>query len=57
MANPITHCLDRLNLADNVKVKQRAEEFQGKLTNTPNKIFEKGPNLKPVICIQLAYER
>lgn len=57
MANPITHCLERLNLADNVKVKQRAEQFQGQLSRTPNKIFDKGPNLKSVVCIQLAYER
>ncbi|KAI7896602.1 uncharacterized protein EV154DRAFT_411116 [Mucor mucedo] len=56
MANPITHCLDRLNLGDNTKVKQRAEEFLGQLSNIPNKIFDKGPYLKAVICIQLAYE-
>lgn len=57
MANPIVHCLDRLNLGDNVKIKQRAEQFQGQLSSVPNKIFDKGPNLKAVICIQLAYER
>ncbi|KAG2230694.1 hypothetical protein INT48_006911 [Thamnidium elegans] len=56
MANPITHCLERLNLADNVKVKQRAEQFQGQLSGIPSKIFDKGPNLKSVVCIQLAYE-
>lgn len=56
MANPITHCLERLNLGDDVKVRQRAEEFQGQLSSMPNKMFDKGPNLKAVICIQLAYE-
>jgi hypothetical protein len=55
--NPITHCLDRLHLGDNSKLKRKAEEFQGQLSSIPNKIFDKGPNLKPVISIQLAYER
>jgi hypothetical protein len=57
MANPIAHCLERLNLEDESKVKQRAEQFQGQLSNLPSKLFAKGPNLKSVICIQLAYER
>ena len=57
MTTPIAHCLDRLNLGDNVKVRQRAEQYQGQLSDVPNKIFDKGPNLKTVICIQLANER
>lgn len=57
MSNPITFCLARLNLEDNIKVKQRTEEFHGQLSSVPAKFFDSGPNLKVVICIQLAYER
>ncbi|KAF1797654.1 hypothetical protein FB192DRAFT_1290309 [Mucor lusitanicus] len=56
MSNPITFCLARLNLEDNIKVKQRTEEFHGQLSSVPAKFFDSGPNLKVVICIQLAYE-
>lgn len=55
--NPITHCLDRLHLGDDYKLKRKAEEFQGQMSSIPNKIFDKGPILKPVISIHLAYER
>lgn len=57
MATPIVHCLERLNLEDDTKVKQRAEQFQGQLSGLPAKLFDKGPNCKVVVCIQLAYER
>ncbi|CEP13962.1 hypothetical protein [Parasitella parasitica] len=56
MANPIAHCLERLNLQDDKRLKQKAVEFQGQLSNVPAKIFDKGPNCKVVVCIQLAYE-
>ncbi|CAO0791288.1 unnamed protein product [Mucor circinelloides] len=56
MSNPITHCLERLNLEDDVKVRQRTEQFHGQLSSVPAKFFDKGPYLKVVICIQLAYE-
>ncbi|KAK4516329.1 uncharacterized protein ATC70_011299 [Mucor velutinosus] len=56
MSNPISHCLARLNLEDDIKVKQRTEEFHGQLSSVPAKFFDSGPNLKIVVCIQLAYE-
>ncbi|KAI8644702.1 hypothetical protein BD408DRAFT_412767 [Parasitella parasitica] len=56
MANPIAHCLERLNLQDDKRIKQKAVEFQGQLSSVPAKLFEKGPNCKVVVCIQLAYE-
>lgn len=57
MSDPITHCLARLNLEDDIKVKQRTQEFHGQLSSVPAKFFDSGPNLKVVVCIQLAYER
>ncbi|KAI8088069.1 uncharacterized protein B0P05DRAFT_464975 [Gilbertella persicaria] len=56
MSNLITHCLERLNLEDADKVKARAEQFYGQLSSLPVKLFDKGPNLKAAISIQLAYE-
>ncbi|KAL9554654.1 hypothetical protein MBANPS3_002705 [Mucor bainieri] len=56
MSNPIAFCLSRLNLGDDIKVKQRTEEFHGQLSSVPAKFFDSGPNLKIVVCIQLAYE-
>ncbi|KAI7903855.1 uncharacterized protein BX663DRAFT_432488 [Cokeromyces recurvatus] len=57
MSNPIQLCLERLHLGDDDKIKQRAEQFQGQLSNLPIKLFSKGgPNCKSVISIQLAYE-
>jgi hypothetical protein len=57
MTDPISHCLERLYLQDDPKIKSRAEQFNGKLSKLPAKMFDKGPNCKNVICIQLAHER
>ncbi|KAI8972782.1 hypothetical protein BDB01DRAFT_809296 [Pilobolus umbonatus] len=56
MSDPITHCLSRLHLDDVDKVQQRAHQFLGQMSKIAPKTFDKGPNCKPVICIQLAYE-
>ncbi|KAI9482862.1 MAG: hypothetical protein EXX96DRAFT_555878 [Benjaminiella poitrasii] len=57
MSNPIQHCLERLHLVDDTKLRQRAEQFQGQFSKLPPKLFNKGgPNCQPVICIHLAYE-
>jgi hypothetical protein len=57
MSDPLSHCLNRLNLQDDTKVKQRAQQLQGQMASLPKKLFDKGPNLNIVVCIQLAYER
>ncbi|KAL0078040.1 hypothetical protein J3Q64DRAFT_1646348 [Phycomyces blakesleeanus] len=55
--NPIAHCLERLFLADDTVLAEKAEHFQGLCsTRVPSKVFGKGPNSKPVISIHLAYE-
>ncbi|KAI8888634.1 hypothetical protein K501DRAFT_302765 [Backusella circina FSU 941] len=56
MADPLGHCLERLYLLDDPKIKPRAEQFNGKLSKLPAKVFDRGPNCKIVICIQLAHE-
>ena len=57
MPDLIAHCLERLNLEEPDKVKGKANQFFGQLNSLPVKLFDKGPNLKAVIAIQLAYER
>ncbi|KAI8379922.1 hypothetical protein EDC96DRAFT_492317 [Choanephora cucurbitarum] len=56
MPDLIAHCLERLNLEEPDKVKGKANQFFGQLNSLPVKLFDKGPNLKAVIAIQLAYE-
>lgn len=54
----LQHCLDRLSLGDDPPLLARAEAYQEKCSSkVPAKAFDKGPNCKPVICIQLACER
>ncbi|KAI9322452.1 hypothetical protein BX666DRAFT_617877 [Dichotomocladium elegans] len=55
--NPLVHCLDRLNLGDDQRLLQRAEYYQGLCSSRiPVKVFDKGPNCKAVVAIQLAAE-
>ncbi|CAO3617541.1 unnamed protein product [Cunninghamella blakesleeana] len=57
MAKPLDHCLERLHLNDDIKLRERAEFYQGECINkVPQKIFDKGPNCQLVVSIQLAYE-
>lgn len=55
--DPIEHSLDRLNLGDNQKLKERAQFFYHQCSKVPPKMFLKGINSKPTISIHLACER
>lgn len=54
--NPLVHCLDRLNLGDDPSLRARAESIYGQCAKVPTKIFDMGPNCRPVVAIQLACE-
>ncbi|CDH60458.1 hypothetical protein RO3G_08538 [Lichtheimia corymbifera JMRC:FSU:9682] len=54
--NPLVHCLDRLNLGDDSSLRARAESVYGQCAKVPTKIFDMGPNCRPVVAIQLACE-
>ncbi|KAG0185516.1 hypothetical protein DFQ28_009205 [Apophysomyces sp. BC1034] len=55
--NALLHCLERLHFGDDKELKERSEHFYSQCSNlVPAKVFEKGPNCKPVISIQIAYE-
>lgn len=54
--NPVVHCLDRLNLGDDPSLRARAESIYGQCAKVPTKIFDMGPNCRPVVAIQLACE-
>ena len=54
--NPLVHCLDRLNLGDDPSLRARAESVYGQCAKVPTKIFDLGPNCRPVVAIQLACE-
>lgn len=54
--NPLVHCLDRLNLGDDPSLRARAESVYGQCAKVPTKIFDMGPNCRPVVAIQLACE-
>ncbi|KAI8092558.1 uncharacterized protein BX664DRAFT_327586 [Halteromyces radiatus] len=57
MSNPLDHCLERLHLTDNTKLRERAGYYQGQCSSkVPTRTFSKGPNSQHVISIQLAYE-
>ncbi|KAI9303027.1 hypothetical protein BJ944DRAFT_166155 [Cunninghamella echinulata] len=57
MSKPLDHCLERLHLKEDTKLRERAEYYLGECMNkVPSKIFDKGPNCQLVISIQLAYE-
>ncbi|KAI8063744.1 hypothetical protein BC940DRAFT_306763 [Gongronella butleri] len=57
MASPLDHCLDRLHLKDNTRLREKAVHFQAQCQATiPASVFRKGPNSLHVVSIQLAHE-
>lgn len=55
--DPLSHCLQRLNLEDDQPLHERAIAMERQCSKVPKKLFEAGPNLQYVVAIQLAYER
>ncbi|KAI8391366.1 uncharacterized protein BYT42DRAFT_489167 [Radiomyces spectabilis] len=56
MSDALLHCLERLHLDDDTQLKERALRFQQQCSRLPPKVFDAGPNCKPVISIHLAFE-
>jgi hypothetical protein len=57
MSSTLKNCLQRLHLNEDKKLESEAQEIIGRFYPLPPKLFNKGPNCKPVIAIHLAYER
>jgi hypothetical protein len=55
--DPVLHCLDRLNLGEHAKLRERSQYFYNQCSKVPPKVLSKGINSQPVISIQLACER
>ncbi|KAG1554011.1 hypothetical protein G6F49_008181 [Rhizopus delemar] len=56
MSSTLKNCLQRLHLNEDKKLESEAQEIIGRFYPLPPKLFNKGPNCKPVIAIHLAYE-
>lgn len=55
--DPVLHCLDRLNLGEHSKLRERSQYFYNQCSKVPPKVLSKGINSRPVVSIQLACER
>jgi hypothetical protein len=55
--DPIEQSLNRLNLGDNQKLKERAQYYYSQCSKVPPRVFSKGMNARPIISIHLACER
>ncbi|KAI9288867.1 hypothetical protein BC943DRAFT_315460 [Umbelopsis sp. AD052] len=54
--DPIEQSLNRLNLGDNQKLKERAQYYYSQCSKVPPRVFSKGMNARPIISIHLACE-
>ncbi|KAI7871630.1 hypothetical protein BDF14DRAFT_1763045 [Spinellus fusiger] len=53
----LMHCLERLHLGDDTELLEKADHFHSQCTtHVSSRVFGKGPQIKSVISIHLAYE-